>query len=275
MTLATTPPTVAISTSESPDMFALGLSDDHLREAAAEIALNMLSSGRSLAYGGDLRDGGFTELLFELVERYRGHPRHAGDVSVVNYTPWPVHIRMKPAMLQEFTAGHERSAQLILLAPDGSRLTPERRCQLARYEPDDGEWNSGLTAMRRVMRAETDARIVLGGRVTGYKGVMPGIAEEALLSIRAGQPVYLIGGFGGCARDIAETIGLVESWAGSRDAWEGRSKFEGCSSADLRNGLSADENAILAQTPHISQAVALVSRGLRQALRTSSKTSPD
>ena len=264
MTTTTTPPTVAISTSESPDMPALGLSDEHLREAAAEIALSMLASGRSLAYGGDLRDGGFTELLFELVERYRGHPRHTGDVGVVNYTPWPVHIRMNPDTLQEFATGHENSARLILLTQDGSRLTLERRHHLSQYEPDNSEWNVGLSAMRCVMRAETDACIVLGGRVEGYKGIMPGIAEEALLSIQAEQPVYLLGGFGGCARDIAEIVGLAEPWAGSRNVWDGRSHFEGYSSEDLNNGLSADENAILARTPHISQAVALVSRGLRR-----------
>ena len=47
------------------------------------------------------------------------------------------------------------------------------------------------------MRQETRARIVLGGRVAGYKGRMPGIAEEALLSLQAQQPVFLLGGFGG------------------------------------------------------------------------------
>ena len=70
--------TVAISTSESPDMAALGLSEAHLRDAMAELALRLLSSGTSLAYGGDLRSHGFTELLFDLVTRYQGHPHHAG-----------------------------------------------------------------------------------------------------------------------------------------------------------------------------------------------------
>jgi len=55
----------------------------------------------------------------------------------------------------------------------------------------------------------------------GYRGTIPGIAEEASLSLEAGQPLFLVGGFGGCARDIAETLGLAERWAGSRDAWAG------------------------------------------------------
>ena len=260
------PPTAAISISESPDMPALGLSDGHLQDAMAEIALHLLATGTSLAYGGDLRDHGFTELLFELVERYRGHPRHSGRIGVTDYLAWPVHIRMTADDLAEFSAGHEKAARLVFLARNGARLEQEKRPVLAAHEPNENEWAEGLTAMRSVMREETQARIVLGGRVAGYKGRMPGIAEETLLSLRARQPIFLLGGFGGCARDIAETIGLADRWAGSRSDWSGRSCFEGYSSEGLRNGLSDEENAVLARTPHIHQAVTLMSRGFRRIL---------
>jgi H+/gluconate symporter-like permease len=61
---------IAISTSESPDMPVLGLTDEHLRDAMAEIARHLLALGARLAYGGDLRAYGFTDLLFELVARH-------------------------------------------------------------------------------------------------------------------------------------------------------------------------------------------------------------
>lgn len=261
---ATTPPTVAISISESPDMAALGLSDGHMQDAMAEIALHLLSSGMSLAYGGDLRANGFTELLFELVVRYRDHPYHSGRITVTDYLAWPVHIRMTGDDLATFTAVHEKVAHLVFLARDGSRLERDQRLELPIHEPDENEWSNGLTSMRVVMREETQARIVLGGRVNGYKGRMPGIAEETLLSLQSKQPVFLLGGFGGCTRDIAETIGLVRPWAGSRLKWNSRPCFEGYSARDLNNGLSDEENAILARTPHIHQAITLVSRGLRR-----------
>lgn len=267
-----TTPTVAISISESPDMAVFGLSDGHLQDAMAEIALHLLSSGTSLAYGGDLRANGFTELLFELVVRYRDHPYHSGKITVTDYLAWPVHIRMTADDLAAFTAGHEKVAHLVFLALDGSRLEQEQRLELPVHEPDDNEWAEGLTAMRVVMREETRARIVLGGRVNGYKGRMPGIAEETLLSLQSNQAVFLLGGFGGCTRDIAETIDLVRPWEGSRLKWDGRSCFEGYSARDLNNGLSDEDNAILAWTPHIHQAVALVSRGLRSVLKKSNGT---
>ena len=263
---------VAISISESPDMAVLGLSNEHLQDAMTELALSLLSSGVSLAYGGDLRKGGFTELLFELLTRYRDHPRHSGKIGVTDYLAWPVHIRMTAGELAAFSAGHEGAARLVFLARDGDRLEQEQRLELPSHEPDDDEWAEGLTGMRVVMRQETQARIVLGGRVEDYKGRMPGIAEETLLSLQVQQPVFLLGGFGGCTRDIAETVGLVERWAGSRGDWSGRPDFGRYSPADLHNGLSDEDNAVLARTPHLDQAVALVTHGLNQLRRDTGKT---
>jgi len=266
VTMDGTVPAVAISASESSDMPALGLSEEHLHDAMAEIALSLLASGRSLAYGGDLRENGFTQLLFELVGRYRNHPEHEGSIAVTDYLAWPVHIRMSANEIAVFADEHRNAADLVLLERDGRRLDRKERSRLPAHEPDESEWTEGLTAMRTVMRRETQARIVLGGRVEGYKGAMPGIAEEACLSLQACQPVFLLGGFGGCARDIAETIGLTDRWAGSCGEWAGRSYFCRYSPDDLNNGLSEKENTVLARTPHIGEAVALVSRDLSRAL---------
>ena len=263
---AETPTAVAISVSESPDLRPLGLSDGHLRDAMAEIALDVVASGRSLAYGGDLRQHGFTELLAELVGRYRNHPRHSGTVAVTDYLAWPVHIRMTSKELTAFSAEHEPAARLVFLALDGTHIVQEQRLKLRAHEPHEEEWTKGLTAMRTVMCGDTRARIVLGGRIEGYKGAIPGIAEETRLSLEAGQPVFVLGGFGGCARDIVETIGLAHRWAGSRDDWPGRECFLKYSPDRLHNGLSREENALLARTPHIREAVALVSRGLHRIL---------
>ncbi len=266
MARSRTTPAVAISVSESPDMWVHGLSDGHLRDAMAEIALELLSSGFSLAYGGDLRHDGFTRLLFELLVRYRDHPHHNGTVSVTDYLAWPVHIQMSVEELTNFTAGHGTFVDLVFLKQDGGRLDQDDRLRLPAYEPDEREWAEGLTEMRAVMRRETRARVVLGGRVEGYKGAIPGIAEETYLSLRARQPTFLLGGFGGCTRDIAETIGLLDPWAGSRGDWPGRNLFCPYSPEDLYNGLSREENILLGQTPHIHRAVTLVSRGLNRLL---------
>lgn len=256
--------TVAISTSDSPDMVALGLSEGHLKEITAELALQLLAANTNLAYGGDLRTHGFAQLLFQLVLRYTPTAELKSTVRVTNYIAWPVHIGMPMNQIDALTAELRGAAELVLLGYDGTPMELERRRDLLTHEPSEDEWYSGLTAMREFQCSSTDARVLLGGQIANYKGRMPGVAEEALLSLRSDQPLFLIGGFGGCARDIAETIGLVEPWVRSRNGWLGRQEFEQWTGSNLNNGLSAEENSTLAGTPYIGQAVLLVLRGLHR-----------
>lgn len=256
------PMTVAISTSDTPDMVALGLSEGHLKEAMAELALQLLAAGANLAYGGDLRAHGFTKLLFRLVTRYTLTAELKRTVRVTNHLAWPVHIRMPVDQLETLAAELRGTARLVLLGSDGTCLTMEARRRLPTREPTHKEWRQGLTTMREFQRSATDARVLLGGQVANYKGRMPGVAEEALVSLHARQPLFLIGGFGGCTRDVAETLDLAEPWAGSRNGWPGRREFAEWTSPDLNNGLSLEENQALATTPFIGEAVVLVLRGI-------------
>lgn len=249
-------------TAESPDVPALGLSDEHLRDAMAEVARHLLALGARLVYG-DLRQHGFSELLFELVARHRRDADEGDDrTGIINYLAWPVHILKPAAEIEKAAADLAGSAEIVCLGLDGARRSMAERRQLVPRPSTKAQWWDGLTAMRQVMLAETHARIVLGGRVDKYKGVMLGIAEEALLSLQARQPLFIVGGFGGCARDIAETLGLIAPWAASRPAWPGRDAFGAFNPADLNNGLTPEENAILARTPHVDQAITLILRGL-------------
>ena len=263
---------IAVSTSESSDMPALGLSDEHLCEAMAEIARHVLRTGSHLVYGGDLRQYGFSELLFEIVARHRPVGDNVEEhVGVTNYLAWPVHIQMPIERLEESAGLLAGSAELVCLDINGEPMTMEERRQCGSEQATEAEWSSGLTAMRRHMLAKTDARIVLGGQVDRYKGAMPGIGEEALLSLRAGQPLFVIGGFGGCARDIAESLGLVKKQMLDGRVWQGRDVFDGISATELNNGLTFQDNATLACTPHIDQAIVLILRGMLKVARRRSK----
>ena len=273
------PKTIGISISDSPDMKALGLGDGHLRDAMTEVATYLLASGDDLAYGGDLRENGFTLTLFELASRYTRQPSvfisHSHDDRelvddlveqlrrVANYFAWPVHIRMTNDQLDSLAEVVGDVADLKFLDIEGTPMTMEHRRGIPSIQPDHATWVKGLTAMRRTMRGGIDARILMGGQVENYKGRMPGVAEEALLSLQSGQPVFLLGGLGGCARDIAETVGLADSWAGSRNLWQGRLEFKDYRPDSLNNGLSAEDNRVLAQTSYIDQWLPLLLRGLR------------
>jgi hypothetical protein len=243
-------------------MEVLGLSEEHLRDAMAEVARHLLAMGARLVYGGDLRQRGFTELLFELVAR---HHRDAdvgdGRLSVANYLAWPVHRTMQPEAIQIVAENHKGLAELHFLDDQGRDLSTEHLEVVSSLITDE-DWSAGLTAMRHVLTGACHARILLGGRVTEFKGRMPGIAEEALCSITAKQPLFILGGFGGCARDIAEELGLVAPHQIQTAAWAERAQFSGMTQAVLNNGLNKSENETLARTVHIDEAVALILRGL-------------
>ena len=67
-------------------------------------------------------------------------------------------------------------------------------------------WGCGLTEMRRTMLERTSARVITGGRIVGSQGAVPGILEEAWLSIDNGKPLYVVGGFGGMAGTIGDLL---------------------------------------------------------------------
>jgi hypothetical protein len=254
---------IAISISESPDMAVLGLGKEHLDDAMTEVARHLLAMGARLLYGGDLRKDGFSNLLFELVSRHR-RDADLGDerTGVKNYLAWPVHVSLPIDALQELTHSLKDIAELVCLTSDGAVMMPQERAALVPHPASAVEWAEGLTAMRKTMRDSSNARIVLGGRTENYKGRMPGVAEEALIALESNQPLYLLGGFGGCTRDVAADLGLIDTQYGQPPAWAGRDKFTAFKVDDLRNGLTEDENRDLATTAHIDQAVTLILRGL-------------
>ena len=262
--------TIAISISETPDLRRLGMSGRHLERAMETIATYLLSLGYRLAYGGDLRRDGFTEQLFELVSRYDRSAQSHGRPAVTDYLPWSACASISTEGYRDLASRLGMTAEIKCLALDGSVLDSFRSPDAPL---DNQEIASSLSAMRRTMLRETSARIVLGGRVEGYQGSMPGIAEEALVTLEAGRPLYIVGGFGGCTRDIAEALKLVEPlYDPPRSSWDGHEAFASYSAESLKNGLSYDENCTLATTPHIRQSVALIRRGLDRELLTENES---
>jgi hypothetical protein len=253
---------VAISISESEEMGQLGLAEEHLNDAMAEIARYLLASGSRLAYGGDLRSDGFTKLLFELVARHRRESYLIDErPGVSNFLAWPVHVSLPFHVLEQLSESLKGAADLVCLTEQGEVMEAEARKRLAPRPALKREWGPGLSAMRKTMTEMSNARVVLGGRVDRFKGVMPGIAEEALGALDAKQALFVLGGFGGCAGDIADSLGLLSSRLLVSREWTGRDRFERFGIEDLHNGLTPEENVQLATTVHVDQAIALILRG--------------
>lgn len=135
------------------------------------------------------------------------------------------------------------------------------------------------------MESAVSARIIVGGRPSGFKGKMAGLLEEFKMAKDSNRPIYLIGGFGGIARMLCAAIdkdlpsnAFVEE-AFKCDYYESLYKYyaskgqpidyswiDGLMLNDLNNGLNEDENYRLFTTTNIMEIVSLVLRGLSKTL---------
>ena len=252
---------VHLSVSDSPDLAVMGLSERHLHDAMGVLARMLLSRGLRIGYGGDFRPGGFTDILAEQVLT---HGREAVDVADA-----PVRLYLSGSKLrtidQDELAERQRAlaglVDLVRLDDEGNDARPGRT-------PHSMDIAVSLTGMRRRMARDGAARIVAGGQVDGYGGVMPGVAEEALMTLQLHRPLYAIGAYGGCAGDILASLGLAERVPGTDRHWPGLDRFEALQDVYADNGLNAEHYVRLALTPHIEEAAYLVLRGLRKRLGT-------
>src|SRR5581483_7280767 len=82
--------TIGISISESDNLSELGYSVSHLKDAIIEVARYILASGGKLAYGGDMRQGGFTELIFDLLAYYKADKTLQPQERFYSYLAYPI-----------------------------------------------------------------------------------------------------------------------------------------------------------------------------------------
>lgn len=277
---------VAISISESPDSSILGIGKAMFEDLSVELARHLLISGAHLVYGGDLRPGGFTELFKDLAYQYGIYEKEKTLKNYfTNYLAWPIYVGMAPATHAEYKSCRVLCQKATI--PDTiptdlhGQMVPPSTVENLYY------WAESLKSMRQEMESHIDARIILGGRVTGFKGYMPGLYEEATNAAKANHPLFLLGGFGGAASRL---IKLLKGETTSEKL------FEECCSQHLyqkfvtylakekeemnfktldvfsynmdvlKNGLSKEDNERLFVTTNVTEIIALILKGLRSLI---------
>lgn len=225
--------TLCVSISESDDAHHYGLSDAHFATLSDEIHLYLLLAGFRIAYGGALsgsfeQGNNFTLRLFELVRGYSGLAEGVNAPSlkkaILNVAPWPLRLgygEKEWALFDGDCAEYQPGPRPYLLEND-DKIFPviDGKRSLAADTPDKRyAWARGLTAMRQAITSMSGARLVLGGKMTCHTGLVPGVIEEAWLSLSMRQPLYLAGGYGGAARAVCDLLQGIprddfsESWA--------------------------------------------------------------
>jgi SLOG cluster2 len=262
---------IGISVSESPDLERLGLLEIHFRLALAEIARCVLVSGGTLAYGGHLAPEGYTTFLMQELQKYGRR-----DSPLLVCLAWQEHRGLKLSELRARQEDLGLLGRIVCLDPNGRKVDAAyERSEPAQPIDDADLRRHALPGMRRYMATQTNGRVLLGGKRNGFQGEVPGLMEEALISLDNAHPVYLAGGFGGVTTDIAHALGVDDgAWLPhSSDAppedprWaDGRARLVSRATQEtwggLENGLTEDENRRLAASHRPSDIAALVGLGL-------------
>ena len=256
---------VALSVSDSADLTRLGLTEAHCRLVVAEVARAVVLAGGTIVYGGRLRPAGYTQVIMEEVHRY-GDDRQAFEI----YVPAPEYRDIPLEDLARIDARLGTSGALKLVSETGqARTVPDLRNEPAKpVAPEAG----ALTAMRRLVSESTDARIAVGGKLSGYGGSEPGVVEEARLTLEASRALYVAGGYGGAAAAIARVLDFDSfAWApqgfpdGAESEKVGAALARIKSAYETRNvddGLTAEERRLLAVSHRPANIATLAVLGL-------------
>ena len=215
---------IAVSISEYEDIARYGLSAAHFATLTDEVHLYLLLAGLKIVYGGGLTGGmasgsNFTLRLFDLV---RSYSKLAESINapplrdaILNVAPWPLRLGYGDAEWCLFSDATGSIAKY----DDGPRPLELAQTDEALFDHAGGVWKlpsdtalrryawaRGLTLMREAITSLSQARLVVGGKLAKFSGVIPGVVEEAYLSLKSGGPLYLVGGFGGAARAVCDQL---------------------------------------------------------------------
>ena len=197
---------IGISIAESSDIGEYGLSMDMFKDLTIEITRHILKANGKMIYGGDLREKGATELFRDLAKQYGQKEKAEANVQYIkNYLAWPLYNDLT----KEKEADYLASRIELKRAKPGVAVLSDEVDQYIPYvlsEESKIKWATSLTQMRTDSISESAARIAAGGKSQGFSGFMPGIAEEFMIAYQSKKPIFLIGGFGGCAHMLADIL---------------------------------------------------------------------
>jgi len=307
---------------EEPDLLARGLGLEHLRELLIRLARPIVRKGASLAYGGNWeeREDNFTYELLGLIsaeqeDNSMGGPDTNLQIGILyNHTSWPHYLKIS----RRIEAQWINACRIVRVTQKQAGL---RDADIATDDDAPDKTDKAvfgaavaLSALRRKMMQPmsidvsdvpspdiippVSARIMLGGRVTSFSGFLPGLFEEALVSLEKRCPLYILGGFGGAAEALARSVltnvgrpseftsawlvdkneklarlhraagacimppGLPTTDAALDSLFDFLGRAHQAPAQVLATGLNDDETRELMQTRNIATAVRLVRRGL-------------
>lgn len=175
------------------------------------LAKAMWQEGATLAYSGNWHDDPTPELMKALVSALERLPIEPTRNEAKRAAPDP--------RLRSFLSGREANeeAKLEKLVSRSERTRLGLHVTVSMYLDEPERKKLERQAVRNAVemfRQRLDvtessiARVVVGGSTSDHRGRMPGVADEVVLSLARGHPVYVLGGWGGAAAEVGRLLGL-------------------------------------------------------------------
>jgi hypothetical protein len=236
---------IAMSVSETPDLAVLGMLEGEDKLFLNAVLTPLVLADARVAYGGRIEHPGSTNFTLEisgqLSESYRRLDTALGKRPIIQYLR--AHdvqdVGCEKLFAHALRLGSHSEIRLLsgdvtvaTLLPAGRVVDVHVGDQAPMACASDAdlaampeikkfltqEADEGLPALRRVMTAQMDARITMGGAIARTAEGRSGVLAEGLAAIEAGKPLLIVGGVGGTSRDMAVCLGLIDPAEGvSRD----------------------------------------------------------
>lgn len=285
--------TLGISMALADDLASIGLSPTHLECAVAEVSQMMLIGGGSLLYAGapGTHVPDLTTAIMDTVSSYtvsvKAYTRLSGDPEQQDIHPGDMFSLAVPYVVLNTSESIKRLTQaadnfagyasILVLDENGRKI--EDFDDLQPWQGDSNETARALRHIRQALPQYCDARLLIGGKTrrqstdipNGYIGDFPGIVEEALYTLRKGQPLFIAGGFGGAAALLARELGLGRDLPVPDEALAEINLCDAYQKAideikrlfePTRTGLNPHDLRRLATTQRASELGALAAKGL-------------
>lgn len=243
----------------------------------------ILINGGDLAYGGDFRKNGFTDIILNeihgLVNKVKGK-----NIRLINYRAWPLYNGKTDI---EWMAENRDVLKINNVKCSKIPKSLESVFVKADNAQSKAYWSLSMTNMRKRNVNDCDFRVCAGGKLKGYNSRMPGVLEEVLFTLEKQKPIFLVGAFGGVTQKICDAIinekipeELTFEWQKNNNLYyEEVQKILDKDSANyeeiekilldtkiddlaMNAGLSKKEYKRLMVTPFIDEAVHLILKGL-------------
>ncbi len=270
--------TVALSLGTQPHVTSVERGWDQFGEVIEDAVSLLLASGLRVAVAGDPQSGGISKRICNLAHQFgrrrvstrpKKYPVNMNELTfgITEYCAWPVHISMPLVEVGTYEASFGKFGMIQWLTLHGESRPYSDFEKMARHQPAAEEWKEGLTALRNTMMHDSLGQITIGGSTNVSCDEMPPLAQDALVSLRSQHPLYVLGGFGGCAQEVAAALHLTEKQPTDNSNRRGFDEFSRYTGAKhLHNGLDALENQTLAETTSVEEAVQLVGLGMRRVI---------